>query len=348
MNNKIAKPWTIRAAEASDLDALRVLYRATWDYERPAAFDRWRYLTSPDGLCPVALAMDGDRLAGAYSLWPVKIRVGRETVLGAQSMDTMTHPDYRGQGIFTDLALACFEIAASRGFEILYGFPNPLSYPGFVRRLNWDHTGNMTHWIRPLRPSGHPRIPSYLGPVADAAVHLLPTGRSRGFEVVVGRPADSALETLLARWREDTKGCAIARDLSWLDWRYAEAAANQYEWIAVYARGELQALGIWGMRDANWGSIADSRAHLTELMGLSSDAISAALAEIIARGRTRKAILLETIANTPATTTALRKAGFFAHRQAPFIVRALTARNLGANIHDHTNWHIAGGDVDTF
>ncbi len=96
--------------------------------------------------------MDGDRAAGFYTAWPVRLRLGKETVLGAQSMDTMTHPDYRGRGLFIKLAQACYDLAASKGYEVFYGFPNQNSYSGFIRRLNWDHTGDITHWLRPIRP----------------------------------------------------------------------------------------------------------------------------------------------------------------------------------------------------
>ena len=44
-------------------------------------------------------------------------------------MDTMTHPDYQGQGVFTKLAKACYDITAIDGYRVLYGFPNPYSYP---------------------------------------------------------------------------------------------------------------------------------------------------------------------------------------------------------------------------
>ena len=44
-------------------------------------------------------------------------------------------------------------------------------FPGFVRRLNWDHTGDVTHWVRPIRPSGYSKVPAVFGPIADYATH---------------------------------------------------------------------------------------------------------------------------------------------------------------------------------
>ena len=44
----------------------------------------------------------------------------------------------------------------------------------------------------------------------------------------------------------------------------------------------------------------------------------------------------------------LRRAGFYAHRQAPFIVRTLVERRSRVDILANANWQIFGGDIDTF
>ncbi len=340
--------WTIREAGPDDMDSIRALYAEVWGYNRPRSFDHWRWFTSPDGKCPIALAMDGDRAAGFYTVWPAKLRLGSEVVLGGQSMDTMTHPDYQGQGMFVKLAQACYDLAAARGFEVLYGFPNPLSYPGFVRRLNWDHSGDIHHWIRPLRLSRHPRVPAALGPLADAAAALLPRGRTQGVEIAVGKPEPTALQGLLGQWCAERDVCRIDRNTAWLDWRYAPDAEHDYEWVCAHRAGTLVAAGAWGMQNAAWATVAEGRAHLVELLGGDRRGLQAVVAAIIGRAAKRSALLLETMCNVAPVAAVLRRAGFLRHRRAPFIVRGLTARTLGGNIHNHGAWRIMGGDVDTF
>ncbi len=347
MTEKRAQSWSIREGSADDIDKIRTLYRATWNHLRPEGFDRWRYLGPPDGLCPMALAVDGDRLAGAYIIWPVKIRVGGETVLGAQSMDTMTHPEFQGQGLFTALASACLDMAAARGFEIVYGFPNPLSYPGFIKRLQFKHTGDITHWVRPISPSRYRKVPAVLGPLADAAAYLLPSGSMRGFECRLSQLASEELLALAAQ-SDGTVGCRIDRNPLWLDWRYSAVAQNDYEWVCAFERGKLAAVAAWGMRNAAWADVADARGHITELFGNSAKACAAVLSFVIRRARARNVLLLETLTNAPNSIQALRRAGFFAHRQAPFIVRNLTNRSFAIDPLMHDAWRIHGGDVDTF
>ena len=339
--------WSMRAMEAGDLDLIRALYAAVWGYNRPRDYDHWRYFTSPDGMCPAVLAMDGGRAAGFYTAWPVKLRLGGEVVAGIQSMDTMTHPEYQGQGMFVKLANACYELAAGRGFEAIYGFPNPLSYPGFVRRLNLDHSGDIAHWTRPIRPSAHPRVPGALGPLADVALALWPTGSAGGMEIRLGKPEDPELGALLDTWCAEPGLCRIERTPEWLDWRYAAEAGHDYEWVCAHEGDTPVAAAVWGMRGAAWGEAADGRAHLVELLGAHRRGLEAVLAAVVGRARRRRAWILETLCNVAPVVTALRRAGFVRHRMAPFIVRALTARTLGANVHAHASWRIMGGDVDT-
>ncbi len=315
---------------------------------RPETFDRWRWFDSPDGECPIAVALDGDIIAGFYTLWPVRLRIGETVVLGGQSMDTMTHPAYQGRGSLPSLAKACYEMAAARGFRVLYGFPNALSYPGFVRRLDWDHTGDIPHWIRFLRPSRHPKVPGIAGPVADMAAMLLPRGSGgRDMEFSVGPLGAAVREELMEGWRRQAGLCHVERSPGWLDWRYAGAASHDYEWVCAQRDGKPVAAGAWGMQNAEWGDVADGRAHLVELLGADPAGLRAVTGAVIGRAAKRGAWILETVTNIPPVVSALKRNGFFSHRGAPLIVRSLGDGAVDDRIFDHASWRFMGGDLDT-
>jgi GNAT superfamily N-acetyltransferase len=339
--------WRVREAGPGDFGLIRDLYRAVRGANRPEAYDRWRYLASPYGSAPGTLAVAGDRAVGFYVLWPAPLAVGASEIAGAQSMDTMTHPDFRGQGIFVALAQACFEIARGRGMRLLYGFPNRESFPGFVRRLDWTHAGDVPHWVRPIRPSCHPRVPAPLGPLADAVARLWPEGRRGDHDVVVGA-IDARRLVPLAGERDAATTCRVARAAPWLAWRYAGAAAQDYEQITAAKDGTIRAAAVWGMQNDSWGAARDGRAHLVELLGADPRARQAALAHVIARARARGAWLLETVSNDPATAENLRRAGFVSHRKAPLIVRVLGTGSFAPDPRDARLWRIHGGDLDTF
>lgn len=340
--------WTVREGTDADLDGLRDLYLRVWGYNRPRQYDHWRYFMPPVGICPMALAVDGERIVGAYSLWPVNIWAGGQSMPGAQSMDTMTDPNYGRQGIFSTLAEACYEIAEARGFQVLYGFPNPHSYPGFTRKLGWTHTGDMTHWVRPIRPSGHARVPKIARPLADLATRLLPKGRRHNLDITTSIPDANELNELISGSAENGATFSIERSAAWFDWRYADAAENNYRWLSAYRDGRLIATGVWGKQNASWGDVCDRRAHLVELLGQDSQGLEAVLFAVIEDATKAHAIVLETICNIAPINSALRRAGFFRHRQAPFIVRGLGDKKTDSTILNHPNWRIMGGDIDTF
>src|SRR5262249_23208544 len=137
------------------------------------------------------------------------------------------------QGMFVALATECMKLAADRGVEALYGFPNANSYPGFVRRLDWDHTGDIPLWIRPILPSRHKRVPRAIGPLADLAGRLLPRSSGRGFEICSGSEQPSALEEFLAPWRAIGGLCRVERTIERYRWRFSQAAEMSYRWIQV-------------------------------------------------------------------------------------------------------------------
>ena len=100
---------------------------------------RWRYVENPAGPAVIELAWDGRRLVGHYALSLAKLTCGGEPLRAIQSMLTMTHPDYRGRGIFAAIARSAYARAAADGIELLFGFPNRASHSGFLRKLGW-HT----------------------------------------------------------------------------------------------------------------------------------------------------------------------------------------------------------------
>lgn len=317
----------IREVTRDDLDLVRSLYRATKSRLRPIDYDRWRMYDTPWGDSPAVIALDGDVCAGLYIIWPCMLRLGEEDVLGAQSMDTMTHPDYRGRGLFTTLAEECFAIAARRGFEVVYGFPNESSYPGFVRRLNFDHAGDVGAWRYRRRTRLSRRVRGATAELGDV----------------------SELEPLLAEFLAERDVCRIRKDTTWLSWRYGPSSGENYDWQVVRGRdGEVRAAALLGERDASWGSYGRGIVRIHELFGRDDDSLVEVLGAAASRAREGGARSLRVLAHSDQFEPALRRAGFRRERELPFIVRKLVARRLGGNVHHFPWWRVVGGDMDSF
>lgn len=309
---------------------------------RDEAYVRWKFDDNPDGKPFIAVADDSGRIVGQYALWPTKLRLDRSVIAGAQSLDTMTHPDYRGQGMFVRLAEACMDYAAREGIEALYGFPNENSFPGFVRRLDWDHTGNTSIWVRPIHPSSHHRISRWIGPVVDFGSTLMPVGSTRGFQVQSGCPGKADLESLIEIWRECGGRCRVEKTVERLIWRFSVHSGMRYRWISVYRGSKLAAIGVWGV-DRRTGN-----AQLAEVLAVDARGADAVVSATVTEAKQSRCPFLIAASTRNDLKSSLRRSGFIRSGSIPLIVRKLTARSLPANVHSHDLWNIFGADLDTF
>ena len=102
------------------------------------AYLEWLYVANPDGPAVGFDAWDGERLAAHYVCVPARAWVEGQEVPVLLSLNTATHPDYQGQGLFTKLAAMTYEAGAAQGFDGVYGVANANSTPGFVRKLGFQ------------------------------------------------------------------------------------------------------------------------------------------------------------------------------------------------------------------
>jgi hypothetical protein len=68
-------------------------------------------------------------------------------------VDTVTHPDHRRRGIFTELTRAALEEARREGVDLLFNTPNENSMPGYLK-MGWAHVAELPLYAKPLRPTG--------------------------------------------------------------------------------------------------------------------------------------------------------------------------------------------------
>lgn len=98
----------------------------------------WLYAQNPSGMVCGFDAFCADELAGHYVCVPTCIRLGGEEKHALLSLNTATHPRWRGQGLFTKLAERTYEAAHAAGFAAVYGVANANSTPGFIHKLGFE------------------------------------------------------------------------------------------------------------------------------------------------------------------------------------------------------------------
>lgn len=103
----------------------------------------WRYRDNPAGTVVGADAWDGETLAAHYVTCPLEARIDGAVVRGLLSLNTATHPDYQGRGLFTMLAERAYELGAAAGYGFVIGVANANSTPGFLRKLAFQDVGRL-------------------------------------------------------------------------------------------------------------------------------------------------------------------------------------------------------------
>jgi GNAT superfamily N-acetyltransferase len=99
---------------------------------------RWLYIQNP---CGHAVGMDvfwGDNLAAHYVCVPSRVSICGKSVRALLSLNTATHPNFRGKGLFTKLAGATYTFASELGYSLVYGVANANSTPGFTKKLGFQ------------------------------------------------------------------------------------------------------------------------------------------------------------------------------------------------------------------
>jgi GNAT superfamily N-acetyltransferase len=107
------------------------------------AYLQWLYADNPDGKAVgfdawESVAGETERLAAHYVCVPATARINGTEGRVLLSLNTATHPDFQGKGLFTKLAALTYEAGAQQGFIGCYGVANANSTPGFIRKLGFQ------------------------------------------------------------------------------------------------------------------------------------------------------------------------------------------------------------------
>ncbi len=210
----------IRRAGADEIGAIVELARAAlgWDPADPnEAFFRWKHLENPAGISPMWVAVDRGRLVGVRVFLRWRFRTARGGYAQAvRAVDTATHPDAQGRGIFSQLTTTALGELRDQGVEFVFNTPNDQSRPGYLK-LGWQVVGRVPVVVRPrglrsLAVMARARVP--------AAKWSLPTPAGQPASRVLDQgEAVATLLDRLASARPDG-GLTTDRTIEHLRWRY--------------------------------------------------------------------------------------------------------------------------------
>ncbi len=333
-------------SDLSNIHELAELARSAYDTGEIINDDylNWEYSSNPDGKAMVYLAGDGQKIMSQYIVLPRRYVLDQERSIGSISLNTVTHPGYRGKGYFTQLAELTYSecIAQQIGFTI--GFPNKNSVKGFVGRLKFTLIGSLPLMLKVMNPI--------------KAIYSFFFGRNIRYDdfnidLKVSGVTELDLKTDLHAytvfWNEFIKRNVFTTDRSpeFIKWRYSQIPIRKYHLYKVVTNDKivsvviLRTKRIFGVRCA----------IVVDLLTLSKHESTE---ELIRKfGGASADLMISTVPINSLESESLKSAGFFKVpeilmlKKLYFILR-IHSRKISGNVTVFKKWFITFGDYDIF
>jgi len=144
----------IREATERDIpEILEVLKASLGETSSKKTEEVWRYkhVENPFGKSLVLVAVENDEIIGVRALMRWKWQFGKQVFSAFRAVDTATHPEHQGKGVFKKLTLKAIEIAKEQGDDFIFNTPNTQSLPGYLK-MGWEEVDKLKIRIIPANP----------------------------------------------------------------------------------------------------------------------------------------------------------------------------------------------------
>jgi len=354
MNENIDRSWEKRPFNKNDQEKIAELYKNV--HSRPFELHEWKWqfqgAFAEEGY--IWVADHQGTLAGQYATVPIRMQIANQNIKGALSLDTMTHSDFRKQGIFVTLAKEVYNQLGSKDVKLVYGFPNENSFRGFIKHLDFVVLENLPALTRPLNISEILRSKIRNGVVA----RLVGTPVQTVFDVLFKRKIGSRdikieqkpefpkeVDQLFRELSPEFPNLVI-RDYSYLKWRYDQNPQHNYDNFFGYRSGKLAGFCVCSRTERKGITIG----LIVDLFASPSDEelIASLVKTAIQRFSKQKMMLVSCMLTKESPfKKILNKLGFiFPIKRFPFIIRRNTDDLDINNLITPRNWHITYGDGD--
>jgi GNAT superfamily N-acetyltransferase len=106
-------------------------------------FLSWLYRENPTGEAVGFNTFDGSELVGHLVGIPQRVRLHGQPATAIVFLNVATHPDYRGKGIFLELARRTADRARNLGYSAILGVANQNTISGYEKKLGWQNVAGL-------------------------------------------------------------------------------------------------------------------------------------------------------------------------------------------------------------
>jgi GNAT superfamily N-acetyltransferase len=317
--------------EAAVLDLLTVALGGGPAGRRPPEFFRWKHLENPFGRSYMLLAEAEGELVGFRSFMRWRFDLDGEHLRAVRAVDTATHPDHQGRGIFRLLTTTAIEELRSEA-DLIFNTPNEKSLPGYLK-MGWRQVADVPIRVRVRRPIRFVRnLRSRNDHGTAAPSEESPAPPEASWSLLAGLSAQDARRRL-----------STARDEAYFRWRYGDAPLLRYRVTEERDGTDLRAAAVYRVRAR--GRLRE--ATVAELLVRPGDR---GCASRLLRQVAREANVDHLICSFPAGSmqaSAASRAGFLPSPEGLTLV-ANPLRDLPTNVFSLDSWALTLGDLEVF
>ena len=240
--------WEVVDYNHDDLDKLVDLIKENYgDIEiANKEFLIWQYELNPDGKAIIKLAVDNinNAVVGHCAVIPVSLKVGNEVIKGTLAINTLTKKEYRGQGIFTKLVLALHDKCREMNLAFTYNFPNPNSYPGYIKKIKSVELGRVPLLIKYIKKKKAitEKLERFMSYLIAPVQYFFKLKSERLDTIMVYEINNNNVSDMDLLWEKvkDNYKIMEVRNASFVKWRYLDIPLRKYKILCVKEDGEVQ------------------------------------------------------------------------------------------------------------
>jgi hypothetical protein len=180
------------------------------------AYFIWKHFKNPFGKSIIYLAKENNKIVGIRAFMHWNWTDKDNLITSVRAVDTATHPDFQGKGIFSKLTLEAVKKSIDEKIGFVFNTPNPISMIGYLK-LGWYSIGRMPVYFMPNFSIPHFYISDKVN------------------EVYNSYSAKNAIDQLPLNWQlkssKDIMDTPLTKD--YLYWRYVDCPVAQYGAIVI-------------------------------------------------------------------------------------------------------------------
>ncbi len=322
---------------------------------------KWRYDRCPHGRSTTVVTRPtGGRAVSGYACNPRRVlHRGDETTatIVGETGDVMTHPDWRGRGIFSALDAAAMRDTAERGWAGVFGLPNRKSAHIFCK-IGWDQVGTIRPWSFVLRATKEAKAERFReGRLAAWTTGRAAKGCARALKSLQDAVGQSFTARPLQRFPDEVEALSrqveadfdwmVRRDADYLNWRFIDTPTQAHRVQGIFDRQDRLA-GYVVVQPPSEGSTVG---HLVDVLAADPVARSLAVATGLVQLRERGASLAQSWAiDGSFWQEVLQTAGFLPPKPENHLIVIHYTQDpdhpvarAGA---DASRWYLTDGDRD--